>query len=70
MNPSAIAMKSQDKKLTHTSFLTFISITFRKYFRESNALENSGFLIKQTRQRLFLKEYQMLLSPAILQKSF
>jgi len=48
MNPNIYAMKSQGKKSTHTSFLTFISIIFSKYFRESNALENSEFLIKQT----------------------
>jgi len=70
MNTNVTAIKSQGKKLTPTSFLTFISIIFTKYFRESNALENSGFLIKQTWQRLVSNEYQMLLSPAIMQKSF
>jgi len=57
MNPNIIAVKSQGKKLTHTSFLTSISIIFSKYFRESNTLENSEFLIKQTWQRLVSNEY-------------
>jgi len=33
-------------------------------------LNNTEFLIKQTRQRLVSNEYQMLLSPTILQKYF
>jgi len=56
MNTNIIAKKSKGKKLTHTSFLTFISIIFSKYFRESNALANSIFLNKQTRQRLVLND--------------
>ena len=70
MNTNIIAIKSQDKKITHTSFLIFICIIFSKSFREPNALENSEFLIKQTRQRLVSNECQVLLSPTIMQKSF
>jgi len=62
--------KITGQKLTHTSFLIFICIIFSKYFREPKALGNSEFIIKQTRQRLVSNEYQMVLSPAIIQKSF
>jgi len=62
MNPNIIAIKSQGKKLTHTSFLTFISIIFSNYFRESNALKNSGFLITSFSFKR--------ISDAIMQKSF
>jgi len=34
------------------------ALVFSKHFRVLNALHNSVFLIKQTRQQLFLKEYR------------